>query len=175
MDTGVELYTGKSIGEHLDDYVREQHGINSLNIYSFILNKNMILDYLFFRLYKAYKKYKHEGDPFERSKGCLLVILQIVIIPLSLNISVLYGEPNRLTNVIPYAIINALSYWQIHKRYNKQYVKSILGRYESTNKKDIPMFFIWIIVALSAALGLIFAVLFDYYVMRPLGFVGIFK
>ena len=37
------------------------------------------------------------------------------------------------------------------------------------------MFFIWIIVALSAALGLIFAVLFDYYVMRPLGLVGIFK
>lgn len=35
LDTGVELYTGKSIGEHLDDYVREQHGINSLNIYSF--------------------------------------------------------------------------------------------------------------------------------------------
>lgn len=35
LDTGVELYTGKSIGEHLNDYVREQHGINSLNIYSF--------------------------------------------------------------------------------------------------------------------------------------------
>ena len=34
LDSGVEFYTGKSIGEHLNDYVREQYGINSFNVYS---------------------------------------------------------------------------------------------------------------------------------------------
>ena len=135
----------------------------------------MILDYFFYRFYKAYNKYKHEGNPFERSKGCLLAVLQIVIIPLSINIAVLYGAPNRLTNVIPYIIINGLAYWQIRKRYNKQYVKSLISRYDSTNNKGIPMFLIWILVVLSTALGMIFTVLFDYYVMGPLGLVGILK
>lgn len=68
MDTGVELYTGKSIGEHLDDYVREQHGINSLNIYSFILNKNMILDYLFFGFTKHIKNTNTKEIPLEEAR-----------------------------------------------------------------------------------------------------------
>lgn len=37
LDTGVEICTGKSIGEHLNDYTREKYGFDTLNLYNITL------------------------------------------------------------------------------------------------------------------------------------------
>lgn len=37
LDTGVEYWTGKTIGEHLNDYTREEYGFDTVNMYSWTL------------------------------------------------------------------------------------------------------------------------------------------
>ena len=35
LDTGIKVYTGKDIGAHLEDFVREQYGYDTVDIYNF--------------------------------------------------------------------------------------------------------------------------------------------
>ena len=132
----------------------------------------MILDYLFFRVYKAYCKYPKEGDPLKRSRGCLLTLLHIVILPIALNLAALYGKPYRITNVIPYVLITFVSYKFVCNRYSEKKVKTLSKKYKKANGFAIPMFFIWILVVISAWIGMLLTVLLNYYVMRPLGLIG---
>lgn len=135
----------------------------------------MILDYIFYRVYTAYCTCPHEGEPLSRSRDCLLALLQILILPIAGNIAVLYGAPNRITNVIPYFAINAVVYMIICKKYSKQRLQTILNRYEQVTKFKFPIFPIWILVAFSMVIGIILMVLLDFFVLGPLGLVGIFK
>ena len=132
----------------------------------------MILDYLFFRVYKAYCKYPHEGDPLKRSRGYILTILHILIFPIALNLAALYGKPYKIANVIPYVLITFVFYKIICKRYSEKKIKILSEKYKKASGLAIPMFLIWIFVVFSVSLGLIFTVLINYYVMRPLGLVG---
>lgn len=135
----------------------------------------MILDYIFYRVYTAYCKYPHEGEPLGRSRDCLLALLQIFILPIAGNIAVLYGTPNRITNVIPYFVINVAVYKIICKRYSKQQLQPILEKYEQVTKFRLPMFLIWILIVFSMVIGIVLLVLLDFFVLGPLGFVGCLK
>lgn len=133
----------------------------------------MILDYLFFRVYEKYLKFKNEGEPLGRSRGYLMVILQIFIFPIGINIAVLYGRPNSLFNLVPYILISVLIYMAICKRYNKHSVERIIAKYNRNNNR-IPIFLIWFLLPVSVICAFVFAVLVNYYVMGPLGVIGLF-
>lgn len=135
----------------------------------------MILDYLIYRFYKAYRKYKKEGDPFTRSKGCLLQTLQIVIIPVSINASLLYHPEPSVFNIIPYALINLCMYMYIRKRYTRYRLKGIVTKYDMSIQHQFPIWIIWIFVAFSTFLGLVLAALFNIFVMKHFGLIGYFE
>lgn len=128
----------------------------------------MILDYLIYRFYKEYRKYKKEGDPFTRSKGCLLATLQIVIIPVGINTAFWYHPDSSIFNIIPYALINLCMYMYIRKRYTRNRLKGIVAKYDMSIQHQFPMWIIWIFVAFSAFFGLVLTALVCYYIVRPL-------
>uniref|UniRef100_UPI003FED9FBF hypothetical protein n=1 Tax=Prevotella sp. TaxID=59823 RepID=UPI003FED9FBF len=128
----------------------------------------MILDYLIYRFYKAYCKYKKEGDPFTRSKGCLLATLQIIIIPVGINTAFWYHPDPSIFNIIPYALINLCMYMYIRKRYTRNRLKGIVAKYDMSIQHQFPMWIIWIFVAFSTFFGLVLAALVSYYIVRPL-------
>lgn len=128
----------------------------------------MLLDYLIYRFYKEYSKYKKEGDPFARSKETLLVILQIVILPIGINVGFLYHHEPSVFYLIPYALINLCMYMYIRKRYTRYRLKGFVAKYDMVIQHQFPMWIIWIFVAFSIFLGLILAALVSYYIVGPL-------
>lgn len=135
----------------------------------------MLLDYLIYRLYKGYRKYKKEGDPFTRSKKNLLVMLQIVILPIGINANLLYHPEPSIFNLIPYALINLCMYMYIRKRYTRYRLKGIVAKYDMSIKHKFPMWIIWIFLAFSMALGLIFTAIFNIFIMKHFGLIGYFE
>lgn len=132
----------------------------------------MILDYIFYRVYKEYCKYRKEGNPLRRSRLCLLALSHVYILPLSLNIAALYGKSGSLLNVFPYVFIVTFVFINIRNRYNEKTVKKITSKYEKTNHVKIPIFFIWLLVVFSMVIGYILTALLNLFVMGPLGLVG---
>lgn len=128
----------------------------------------MLLDYLIYRFYKEYRKFKKEGDPFSRSKGCLLATLQIVILPIGINAGFLYHPDPSVFNLIPYVLINICMYMYIRKRYTRHRLKGIVEKYDMVIQHQFPMWIIWIFVAFSTFLGLVLTALVSYYIVRPL-------
>lgn len=135
----------------------------------------MLLDYLFYHVYIVYNKYKQEGDPLARSKMYLLYILHIAILPISLNIAALYAVKYSVANLIPYAIMTFMAYKYIQKRYNKKKLNNLMSQYDVANKKRIPFFLLLLLVTFSIALGLLLTGVFNLFVMKPLGLIGILK
>ena len=134
----------------------------------------MILDYLFFHVYKKYQKYRREGNPFDRSVDYIIALLHLVIFPLGVNLSFLYSTHKSIFNAIPYFVLLFVSYRYIHNRYKRNFRK-IMRTYENKKMPKIPFIFFWILLPVTAIGSLALTVLLDYYVMGPLGLIGIFE
>ena len=134
----------------------------------------MILDYLFFRVYEEYQKYRREGNPFDRSIGYIIVILHLIIFPVGINLSLLYSTHKSIFDAIPYLLLLFVSYRYIHNRYKRNFRK-VMRTYENKKMPKIPIIFLWILLPIAGIGSLALMILLDYYVMGPLGLIGIFE
>lgn len=134
----------------------------------------MLLDYLFYRYFKAYCKYWREGDPFLRSKGCLLATLQIVIVPLSINVPLLFDSEASVSMIFFYVMLNLCGYVYIRNRYTHDKLREIVAKYKKSVYRKFPMFIIWIFVAFSMSLGLILMIILSLF-MKAYGLIGYFE